>query len=112
MSAAFKSQCQDYSEHFINNNSHLDFLDKMFVFPIWGTGGTYDYYEMTFRECVVNCVLVGSCIKRMNSINDPSIYWEIDTITPYNLYNYDVLLSDSAGKEIRFNEDGKTWRYI
>jgi hypothetical protein len=68
---------------------------------------------MTFRECVKKCVIVGGEVRRISDIDDASIYWwEVKTVTPYNLWNYEIILSDETGKEIIFNDKDDTWRYI
>jgi hypothetical protein len=108
---AFQEQCDDYANGFLEHNSTLDYLDKVFAFPISSETG-YDYYEMTFRECVKTCVIVDMSLKRVSDIEDTSIYWEIRTVTPYNMWNHSILLSDETGKEIIFNDENDTWRYI
>ena len=108
---AFQEQCDNYANGFLNNNTTLDYLDKVFAFPI-ASGTGYDYYDMTFRECVKKYVIVGMFLKRISDINDTSIYWEINTVTPYNLWNHSILLSDETGKEIIFNDKDVMWRYI
>jgi hypothetical protein len=104
------SSFDDYANNFLDNNSTLEYLDKVFAFPIASEKG-YDYYEMTFRECVKKYVIVGGFLKRVNDI-DESDNWDVQSVTPYNLWNNDIILSDETGNDIIFNDKDNTWRYI